>query len=375
MKSTISLTDDERSVVAITDDGAPDQSERLDLVLVVRILSPKKVWLSTLQNQMAQHWDGRFKAVISEHHSDLFLITFGCIGDKIRALEKEPWHFQGHHIVLLEPSALNSITPQQMIYSPFWVQAYRLPFLSKTQPLAKALGNLIGEFIEVFRSCFGGSRGNTLTRLRRINTLPQQFHDQQSATFTSKTSPTGESSNTNKNHHPPTTTRTTSSSTTQKIQPSVTAGLNIQHPLTAAVPASHSLGLKTVPCDNSVIHLKDVFTPNIGPFPAGHTFATYPPIPNISREEICQNVTMDISSKKTGEASAATIISHQPHSYLDDMDGFDDQENTNPNKAFKRQFDSLSLRKTLKRCRASNGSSPSPSSIEATANPASLPLG
>uniref|UniRef100_A0A803QJ01 CCHC-type domain-containing protein n=1 Tax=Cannabis sativa TaxID=3483 RepID=A0A803QJ01_CANSA len=44
-----------------------------------------------------------------------------------------------------------------MIYSPFWVQAYRLPFLSKTQSLAKALGNLIGEFIEVFQdSCFEG---------------------------------------------------------------------------------------------------------------------------------------------------------------------------------------------------------------------------
>uniref|UniRef100_A0A803PZ38 Uncharacterized protein n=1 Tax=Cannabis sativa TaxID=3483 RepID=A0A803PZ38_CANSA len=77
MKSTVSLTDDERSVVAITDEGAPDLNERLDFVLVVRILSAKK--------------------------------------------------------------------------------AYRLPFLSKTQSLAKALGNLIGEFLEVFQdSCFEG---------------------------------------------------------------------------------------------------------------------------------------------------------------------------------------------------------------------------
>uniref|UniRef100_A0A803PAV4 Reverse transcriptase domain-containing protein n=1 Tax=Cannabis sativa TaxID=3483 RepID=A0A803PAV4_CANSA len=69
--------------------------------------------------------------------------------DKLRALRKEPWHFQDHHIVLYTPTVLQNVTPESMVFSPFWVQAYRLPFLSKTRSLAKSLGNIIGEFLEV----------------------------------------------------------------------------------------------------------------------------------------------------------------------------------------------------------------------------------
>uniref|UniRef100_A0A803P9C5 Reverse transcriptase n=1 Tax=Cannabis sativa TaxID=3483 RepID=A0A803P9C5_CANSA len=46
--------------------------------------------------------------------------------------------------------ALQNVTPESMIFTPFWVQAYRLPFLSKSRSLAKSLGNLLGEFVTVF---------------------------------------------------------------------------------------------------------------------------------------------------------------------------------------------------------------------------------
>uniref|UniRef100_A0A803QPV2 CCHC-type domain-containing protein n=1 Tax=Cannabis sativa TaxID=3483 RepID=A0A803QPV2_CANSA len=141
----MSLTKNESAILAIIDDGSeiiPSQQ----FVLVARILTNKKVWLSTLQRQMAKHWDGRFKVNIKEHHSDLFLLYFGCEGDLLRALEKETWDFQNHHIVLLQPTLLQNVTPEIMIYSPFWVQAYRLSFLSKSRSLAKALASILGEF-------------------------------------------------------------------------------------------------------------------------------------------------------------------------------------------------------------------------------------
>uniref|UniRef100_A0A803QAH8 Reverse transcriptase domain-containing protein n=1 Tax=Cannabis sativa TaxID=3483 RepID=A0A803QAH8_CANSA len=455
MKSTFFLTDDERLVVAIADDGASALNERLDLMLVVRILSPKKVWLSTLQNQMSQHWDGRFKAVISEHHSDLFLITFGCIGDKIRALEKEPWHFQGHHIVLLQPSALHSITPQQIIFSPFWVQAYRLPFLSKTQSLAKALGNLIGEFMEVYQdSCFEGwgpflrfrvrmditkplLRGkmislpnikdelwNSVMNVFQITVwsvdeldiptlkgapLPTSSYDRYRSDFSkgsawplltrlarstltatlpqlnnrplSHPNPLlyGESSNTDQSNQTPfassvlTQITTPTAPITNPLVPVVvtthvpTAAIH-NSPITDANSTRPAIDTPPVSSGSAVVHLKDVYTPDIGTFSTNHTFATYPPTTTLHHETKCQDITMDFSSKRAGKAIATTIISHQPSSPLDDMDDFIDQENTNPNKTFKRQFDSLSLRKTLKRCRATNIQSASPSSVEASAH-------
>uniref|UniRef100_A0A803QIB5 Zinc knuckle CX2CX4HX4C domain-containing protein n=1 Tax=Cannabis sativa TaxID=3483 RepID=A0A803QIB5_CANSA len=69
---------------------------------------------------------------------------------KARVLLREPFHFQNHHIVLHSPTPGQSVQPESLIYTPFWVQIYRLPFLSKSKGLAIALGNIIGEYVDVF---------------------------------------------------------------------------------------------------------------------------------------------------------------------------------------------------------------------------------
>uniref|UniRef100_A0A803PM49 DUF4283 domain-containing protein n=1 Tax=Cannabis sativa TaxID=3483 RepID=A0A803PM49_CANSA len=148
MKSAISLTENKSTVLVIADDGS-EFEESYEFILVARILTNKKVWLSTFQRQMAEHWDGRFKVNIKEHHSGLFLLYFGCEGDPFRALDKEPRDFQNHHIVLVQPTLLQNVTLETMIYSPFWVQAYQLPFLSKSKTLARSLASILGELVAV----------------------------------------------------------------------------------------------------------------------------------------------------------------------------------------------------------------------------------
>uniref|UniRef100_A0A803QGT1 CCHC-type domain-containing protein n=1 Tax=Cannabis sativa TaxID=3483 RepID=A0A803QGT1_CANSA len=149
MKATMNLSDNEKLVFAITDDGASEELPQEDYSLFARVITSKKVWLSTFQRQMADHWNGLFKVNIKEHFSGLFILCFGCEGDRLRALDKEPWHFQNHHIVLYPPTAMQNVSPESMVFSPFWVQAYRLPFLSKSRLLAKSLGNLLGECVTV----------------------------------------------------------------------------------------------------------------------------------------------------------------------------------------------------------------------------------
>uniref|UniRef100_A0A803PS53 Reverse transcriptase domain-containing protein n=1 Tax=Cannabis sativa TaxID=3483 RepID=A0A803PS53_CANSA len=97
---------------------------------------------------MSEHWDGRFPVKISES-SDLFMLTFGCEGDKL-VIRCEPFHFQNHHVVLHTPVVGLNFNSDDLKFTPFWVQVYRLPFLSKTKTLAVALGNIIGKFEDVF---------------------------------------------------------------------------------------------------------------------------------------------------------------------------------------------------------------------------------
>uniref|UniRef100_A0A803Q103 CCHC-type domain-containing protein n=1 Tax=Cannabis sativa TaxID=3483 RepID=A0A803Q103_CANSA len=169
MKSTMILSDNEKSVFAIADDGSCEEQPPEEFSLFARVITHKKVWLTTFQRQMAEHWDGRFKVNIKEHFSGLFILCFGCEGDRLRALDKEPWHFQNHHIVLYPPTALQNVTPESMVFSPFWVQAYRLPFLSKSRLLAKSLGNLLGEFLTVHEDSLNEGWGPFLRFKVRLN--------------------------------------------------------------------------------------------------------------------------------------------------------------------------------------------------------------
>ncbi|KAF4373373.1 hypothetical protein F8388_026204 [Cannabis sativa] len=65
-------------------------------------------------------------------------------------MAKEPWHFHNLHMILCPPSVLQNATLESYTLTPFWIQVFRLPFLSKTEALAKILGNMIGKFLEVF---------------------------------------------------------------------------------------------------------------------------------------------------------------------------------------------------------------------------------
>uniref|UniRef100_A0A803Q028 Zinc knuckle CX2CX4HX4C domain-containing protein n=1 Tax=Cannabis sativa TaxID=3483 RepID=A0A803Q028_CANSA len=94
--------------------------------------------------------NGRFDVSLSIYESDSYLVTFGCEGDLRRVLSKEPWHFHNQHMILCLPSVLQNASMESYTITPFWVQVFRLPFLSKTASLARTLGNLIGTFIEVF---------------------------------------------------------------------------------------------------------------------------------------------------------------------------------------------------------------------------------
>uniref|UniRef100_A0A803QMZ4 Zinc knuckle CX2CX4HX4C domain-containing protein n=1 Tax=Cannabis sativa TaxID=3483 RepID=A0A803QMZ4_CANSA len=142
MKEPMNLTKDEEYVFDLFDMGFVANDSTQDHVLYAKVLTNKKVWLSTFKNQMAQHWNGRFPVTITES-SDMFSLSFGCAGDKARVLLKEPYHFK---------------------------TTILLPFLSKTKGLAKALGNIIGEYVDVYEDSLNEGWGPFLRVRVKIDT-------------------------------------------------------------------------------------------------------------------------------------------------------------------------------------------------------------
>ncbi|KAM6563912.1 hypothetical protein CsatB_023910 [Cannabis sativa] len=150
LNNTLSLTEEEGSVFALPKEAATSSVPTSAHLIFARVLTDNYVHKPNFIEQMSGHWKSRYPAVVSAYGEELFKVSFGCAGDKFRVMNKEPWHFQNHLIVMHSPTALQNVLTNDLLFTPFWVQIYRLPFLSKSKTLARALRNLIGEFLDVY---------------------------------------------------------------------------------------------------------------------------------------------------------------------------------------------------------------------------------
>ncbi|KAF4374510.1 hypothetical protein F8388_016061 [Cannabis sativa] len=92
--------------------------------------------------RMGEFWSKkcRFEVTVSEMHSELYLPTLGCAGDKLRLMEGEPWHYNNFLIVLHSLTVLHNVSKEDLNKVQIRVQVHPLPFLSKSRALACKIG-------------------------------------------------------------------------------------------------------------------------------------------------------------------------------------------------------------------------------------------
>uniref|UniRef100_A0A803QDA7 Reverse transcriptase domain-containing protein n=1 Tax=Cannabis sativa TaxID=3483 RepID=A0A803QDA7_CANSA len=117
--------------------------------LVVKILSPKTLKIDWIQKAMNEAWVARCPFTFSEYHSGLFLVQFGCEGDRRRVMEGQPWNFDRSLMIFAIPDGFDTILPSQLRYIPLWVQVHFIPFGSRSYGLAQFVADAIGDLIEV----------------------------------------------------------------------------------------------------------------------------------------------------------------------------------------------------------------------------------
>ncbi|KAM6559137.1 hypothetical protein CsatA_028376 [Cannabis sativa] len=168
MNSTLCLSEKERVVHSLDESDLSNPNQTPKNFLVARCLADS-VNPKTFIKKMGEFWSNkcRFEVIVSEMHSDLFLLTLACAGDQRRILSGEPWHFFNQLILLHLPSSLQNVTKEDLSHVQFWVQTHRLPFLSKSRALAKKVEEWIGEFVDVHEESLHEGWGSFLrTRVR-----------------------------------------------------------------------------------------------------------------------------------------------------------------------------------------------------------------
>ncbi|KAF4368654.1 hypothetical protein F8388_003355 [Cannabis sativa] len=117
--------------------------------LVVKILSPKTLKADWIHKVMKDAWIVRCPFSISEYHSGMLLVRFGCEGDRRRVMEGQPWHFDPSLMIFAIPNGFDTILPNQLRFIPLCVQVHLVPFGSRSYSLAQFVVDTICDLIEV----------------------------------------------------------------------------------------------------------------------------------------------------------------------------------------------------------------------------------
>uniref|UniRef100_A0A803QPY7 Zinc knuckle CX2CX4HX4C domain-containing protein n=1 Tax=Cannabis sativa TaxID=3483 RepID=A0A803QPY7_CANSA len=124
VSSSLVLSTDENTIFTHDANPSNDSPAPISLLLKLHIVKPfnRPSLMETLSGICSSQC--RFHVCLSEHADGLFMVTFGCEGDKGRILEGQPWHF---------------------------AQMYGIHFMCKSHELARFIASEVGDLIEVDR--------------------------------------------------------------------------------------------------------------------------------------------------------------------------------------------------------------------------------
>uniref|UniRef100_A0A803PAC6 Reverse transcriptase domain-containing protein n=1 Tax=Cannabis sativa TaxID=3483 RepID=A0A803PAC6_CANSA len=81
----------------------------------------------------------------------LFLIEFGCDGDRRRVLLQQPWTYLNQAILMDIPTSVEVLNGDSLLKISLWVQVFNTPFLKRTEQLAELVSASLGDLLEIYR--------------------------------------------------------------------------------------------------------------------------------------------------------------------------------------------------------------------------------
>lgn len=147
--SNLRLSDKERVGVRIAEDETVDIMKGSQLSLAARVLTSKAVSKEGFVSVFSRLWRGTTGASIKEFGDGRFLVRFGNLKDKLRVLDMEPWTFLDCLVVLAEVKPGMDARRVELGQAMFWVQLHGVPLLNMTTMVARKIGALMGQVVEV----------------------------------------------------------------------------------------------------------------------------------------------------------------------------------------------------------------------------------
>uniref|UniRef100_A0A803NST4 CCHC-type domain-containing protein n=1 Tax=Cannabis sativa TaxID=3483 RepID=A0A803NST4_CANSA len=127
--------------------------QQAPLFLVAKVHTVKSFNRKNFIEKMTKNWNhiSRSPVIITERPHGLFLVEFGCDGDRRRVLLQQPWTYLNQAILMDIPNSLDVLNGDSLLKIPLWVQVFNTPFLKRSEELATLVSSSLGHMLELYK--------------------------------------------------------------------------------------------------------------------------------------------------------------------------------------------------------------------------------
>lgn len=117
---------------------------------IMKIMTLRSISLDSLRKNLRLMWKTNKWVNFSELEAELFLVEFGDGKDKKKkVLDMSPWSFEKQLMIIQEFEGEQTPKEMELKWSPFWIQIFNLPLISRTKETRWAIGSSLGDVMEV----------------------------------------------------------------------------------------------------------------------------------------------------------------------------------------------------------------------------------
>ncbi|CAO2191314.1 unnamed protein product [Urochloa humidicola] len=147
----LNLTQIEGEVAALSDDEEEGEGA-VDCAVIGKVISPTTIHITTTDGAMRPAWGNPYGLrlrTVGERAENLFIAEFGCLEDRLRALNGSPWMVGKHAVILREYD--ETLKPSDVSFArmELWVHILDLPFGWMNVKRATRAAELIGEVVKI----------------------------------------------------------------------------------------------------------------------------------------------------------------------------------------------------------------------------------
>lgn len=143
------ISDDDEEVLDVQGEERPEKKADVNLCLVGTFLTQKPIRFIIMRERLATIWELVKGEAIKEVEKGVFVFQFFHILDLQKVVNGGPWYFDNYLLLMGRIGEGEMPSQVPLFHATFWIQVHDLSMGFMSMEIGKALGNFIGEYLNM----------------------------------------------------------------------------------------------------------------------------------------------------------------------------------------------------------------------------------